>query len=265
MQCFAGWLLILAAFSTCSFQPGLYAQSATATLSGTVSDSSGAVLSGARVTATNNATNVSTVGVTNQSGDYLVPNLAFGEYTVSIVHDGFRKFLETKVVLNAGQRFGLSAKLELGQVADSLTVSASAAALDDKTSQISQVFEPAELADIPLGDRRTLQLVELMPAAVFVSYATGAKPMFSLAGGRSESQMMWIDGGDAQNMRLGVGQVDVDPPVEAVKRTVADPPAATATVLDGPASASVGGAVAAAFHALTSSAPSTEPNPVAAL
>src|ERR1700733_11833579 len=211
----SGRLRLLTALTIFSVLPSLYAQSATATLSGTVTDSSGAALSGARVTATNNSTNVSIVGVSNQSGDYLVPNLAFGEYTVSIVHDGFKRFIENKIVLNAGERFGLNAKLELGQVAESLTVSASAAALDDKTSQISQVFEPAELADIPLGDRRTLQLVNLMPGAVFVSYATGAKPMFSLAGGRSESQMMWIDGGDAQNMRLGVGQVDVGPPVEA--------------------------------------------------
>ncbi len=188
-----------------------------ATISGQVTDSTGASLAGARVTATNLATNVASIQTTNSAGAYLFPNLEIGEYTVAVEHEGFRKYRENKIVLDTAQSFGLNVKLELGSVSETVTVSATAATLDDKTSVIAQTFEPAELADIPLGDRRTLQLVNLMPGAVFVSYATGGKPNFSLAGGRTQSQMLWIDGGSAQNMRLGVGQVDVDPPVEAVE------------------------------------------------
>ncbi len=193
---------------------GMLAQQSS--IGGQVTDATGAPLAGAKVVAVNNATNVANNGVTNESGEYLIPNLEVGEYTVSIEHEGFRKFIETKLVLDTAEKFGLTVKMEIGSVSETVTVSAKVAKLDDQTSEISQVFEPAELADIPLGDRRTLHLVNLMPGAVLVDYVTGAKPNFSLAGGRTQSQMLWIDGGSAQNMRLGVGQVDVDPPVEAV-------------------------------------------------
>src|SRR5204863_6797163 len=57
-------------------------------------------------------------------------------------------------------------------------------------------------------------------AVVFVNYGNtpgNANPNFSIAGGRAQSQMFWIDGGSGQNMRLGAGQINLDPPVEAVK------------------------------------------------
>jgi hypothetical protein len=70
---------------------------------------------------------------------------------------------------------------------------------------------------MPLNGRRALSLVQMAGAAVWVSYGGEAKPNFSLAGGRVQSQMFWLDGGSGQNMRLGVGQVDIDPPVEVIR------------------------------------------------
>ena len=193
------------------------AQSQQASISGQVTDSTGAALVGAHVTANNIATNVATVSVTNESGDYLVPNLEIGEYTVAVEHNGFRRYRETKLVLNTAENFELNVKMELGTVSETVTVSASAATLEDNTSVITQTFEPAEVADLPLGDRRTMNLINLMPGAVFLGYDAGAKPNFSLAGGRTQSQMLWIDGGSGQNMRLGVGQMDIDPPAETIE------------------------------------------------
>jgi hypothetical protein len=188
-----------------------------ASISGEITDSTGAKLAGARIIATNIATNLATAAVSNESGEYLVPNLEIGEYTLTAEHDGFRKYRETKIVLDTAESFGLNIKLELGSVSETVTISASAATLDDKTSVISQTFEPAEVADLPLGDRRTMNLINLMAGAVFVGYDAGNKPNFSLAGGRTQSQMLWIDGGSGQNMRLGVGQMDVDPPAETIQ------------------------------------------------
>jgi hypothetical protein len=62
-----------------------------------------------------------------------------------------------------------------------------------------------------------MNLVNLAAGAVFVDYTTGGKPNFSLAGGRTQSQMVWLDGGSTQNMRLGAGQLDTDPPAESVQ------------------------------------------------
>ena len=188
-----------------------------ASITGQVTDSSGATLAGARVTATNLATNGTTVAISNASGDYLVSNLEVGEYTVTIEHEGFHRYREDKLVMNTAESFSLNVRMELGAVSDTITVSASAATLEDTTSVITQTFEPAELNDIPLGDRRTMNLINLTAGAVFIGYDAGNKPNFSLAGGRTQSQMLWIDGGSAQNMRLGVGQMDVDPPVETVE------------------------------------------------
>jgi hypothetical protein len=70
---------------------------------------------------------------------------------------------------------------------------------------------------MPLGDRRSMNLINTIGGAVFVNYDSGQKPNFSLAGGRPQSQMFWIDGGTGQNMRLGIGQIDLDPPVETVQ------------------------------------------------
>ena len=70
---------------------------------------------------------------------------------------------------------------------------------------------------MPLGDRRAMNMINITGGAVFVNYDCGQKPNFSLAGGRTQSQMFWIDGGTGQNMRLGIGQIDTDPPVETLQ------------------------------------------------
>ena len=81
------------------------------------------------------------------------------------------------------------------------------------------MIESKSIDSLPLGNRRTLNAVELTGAGVFVSYPNtpaNVTPNFSLAGGRTQSQMAWIDGGNARNMRMGVAQINLDPPVEAV-------------------------------------------------
>ena len=62
-----------------------------------------------------------------------------------------------------------------------------------------------------------MNVIQLVGTAVFAGYDSGLKPNFILAGGRAQSQMFWIDGSSDQNMRLGIGQMDTDPPVEMVQ------------------------------------------------
>ena len=78
--------------------------------------------------------------------------------------------------------------------------------LDTRNSEGCQLIEAKTIEDMPLGDRRAMNLIEITGAAVFVGCESGCKPNFSLAGGRTRSQMFLIDGGSGQNMRLGVGQ-----------------------------------------------------------
>ena len=111
----------------------------------------------------------------------------------------------------------LDIQLELGNVTEKVTVEATTPLLESATSDVGTTVESKTVADMPLNGRRALSLVDLAAATVWVNYGGEAKPNFSLAGGRVQSQMFWIDGGTGQNMRMGVGQVDIDPPVEVIR------------------------------------------------
>ncbi|MDQ6758628.1 MAG: carboxypeptidase regulatory-like domain-containing protein [Acidobacteriota bacterium] len=193
------------------------AQSNNATISGSVTDNQGASITGAQVVATETDTSVKTTAITNEAGVYSLRNLPIGTYVLTAEHPGFRRYVREGLTLTTGQSLGLDLRLELGAVADSINVSASASLLETRTSDVSQLVESKSIEDIPLGDRRTMNIINITGAAVFVAYDAGAKPNFSLAGGRTQSQMFWIDGGTGQNMRLGIGQIDLDPPVETVE------------------------------------------------
>jgi hypothetical protein len=198
--------------------PGLSpAQSPQATISGIITDSTGAVVPGARVTAINPATTQRATTVTNEQGFYVLTQLAIGDYTIEAEKTGFKKFVRQGLTLTTGATVALDVQLEVGAATDTVTITGAAPLLQTRTSDVSTLIESKTVQDLPLGDRRTLNIVKLTGAAVFVNYDSGGKPNFSLAGGRTQSQMFWIDGGSGQNMRLGIGQVDIDPPVETVQ------------------------------------------------
>jgi len=192
------------------------AQSAQANISGLVSDPQGAVIAGATVRLANLATGSSTTSTTNDSGLYAVRALPIGRYTLTAEKAGFKKLLSTNIALTTGQSLELNLTLEVGAVTESISVSATASSIETRSSDVSQLIEAKTIEDMPIGDRRSMNIIGLTGAAVFVNYDAGGKPNFSLAGGRTQSQNFFIDGGTAQNMRLGIGQVDLDPPVETV-------------------------------------------------
>jgi Carboxypeptidase regulatory-like domain len=193
------------------------AQSPQATISGIVTDATGAVVPGVQVTALNPSTAQRTTATTNAQGFYVLTQLPVGDYTVEAEKTGFKKFLRRELTLTTGATTALDIQLEVGVASESVTVTGETQLLQTRTSDVSTLIDSKTVEDLPLGDRRTLNIVKLTGAAVFVAYDTGGKPNFSLAGGRTQSQMFWIDGGSGQNMRLGIGQVDIDPPVETVQ------------------------------------------------
>ena len=191
-----------------------------AAISGVVTDPGGSVVPRATVTATNTGTGVRTLATTNGSGFYDIQNLLIGTYSVMVEHPGFRNYIRPAVPLTTGQVLGLNVQLELGETGQTVTVNAEPPPLETRTSDVTTLIESKSIGALPLGNRRTLNVVQLSGLAVFVNYPNTratANPNFSLAGGRTQSQMAWIDGGNAQNVRMGVGQIDLDPPVEAVE------------------------------------------------
>jgi len=193
------------------------AQTPQAAISGVVTDAQGAVIVGAEVTAANTQTGVNSATRSNHAGFYALRFLPVGEYVLTIEQAGFRRYERQGLRLSTVETLALDVTLEVGAITESLNVTALASTLETRTSEVGQLIESRAVQDLPLGDRRTMNLVNQMGAAVFINYDAGGKPNFSLAGGRTQSQMFWIDGGTGQNMRLGIGQIDMDPPVEVVE------------------------------------------------
>jgi hypothetical protein len=205
----------------CLFATLCLAQSNLAGISGVVTDASGGTIPDAVVAATNTQTGIATSRKTNTSGYYNLENLAIGRYSLTIEHPGFRRYVRENITLTTGQQLGLDVQLDVGETGQAVTVSAEAPLTETRTSDVGQLVESKSIEGLPLGNRRTLNVLQLSGAAVFVSYPintpANVNPNFSLAGGRTQSQMAWIDGSNAQNIRIGAGQINMDPPVEAVE------------------------------------------------
>ncbi|MGH9338860.1 MAG: carboxypeptidase regulatory-like domain-containing protein [Acidobacteriota bacterium] len=193
------------------------AQTANGRIAGLVTDPAGAVVPGVEVTTINEETGVSYLALTDDVGRYTFVLLPPGRYRLSAALPGFRTYDRRGLVLGTGEHLSVDFRLELGEMSEVVTVTESASLLETNTSDISQLIESKNVSDLPLNGRRALSLAAVVPATVWVSYSGNAKPNFSLAGGRTQSQVIWIDGGNGQNMRLGVGQIDSDPPVEVVR------------------------------------------------
>lgn len=188
-----------------------------ARVSGRVVDPGGAVIPNAAIVAQNEETGVRTEAQSNEAGVYVLPFLQPGRYTISVSQPGFKRFTRSGLVLQTADVITLDLQLEIGDLAESVTVSAEAPLLESASSTVSQMVDSRVVSDMPLSGRRALELTKLIGGAVFIDYSGQAKPNFSLSGGRVQNQMFWLDGGNIQNMRLGIGQVDTDPPVEVIK------------------------------------------------
>ncbi len=198
------------------FAPLAMAQT-TAQINGAVTDSSGGTVALAEVSVTNLSTGARRETATAERGYFSLPLLPSGSYRLTVRKDGFKPLTRQGITLTTGQSLELNITLEIGSISEAISVVATSSILETRSSDAGQFVEAKTIENMPLGDRRSMNIINLMGGAVFVNYDAGAKPNFSLAGGRTQSQMFWIDGGSGQNMRLGIGQMDMDPPVEAVQ------------------------------------------------
>jgi hypothetical protein len=152
----AGVLVLLAAM------PAL-AQRTTATIRGTVSDATDAILPGVTVTATNVDTGLARSTVTNQSGIYFIAELPIGRYTVAAELSGFKVGTRTGVALRVADEVAVDFVLQAGDVTESVTVEASATPVKLVGGDVSGVITGEQVRELPLNGRNFLQLATLMP------------------------------------------------------------------------------------------------------
>lgn len=190
----------------------LFGQQAS-TLTGSVTDGSAAAIRDAIVRLTNTQTGEAFSGLTTAAGSYTIPLIKPGQYELIVSAQGFKQYHQKGITLETGTTARVDLQLEIGAVAESVTVEASAPLLNSDTSSLGSVVNNNSIASLPLVGRRAAQLVRLNGFVV----QNGSGSTFAIAGGRGDNAMWTIDGGNAQNILLGVATLNFDPPVESLE------------------------------------------------
>ena len=199
------------------------AQSERGTITGTVSDSTGAVVPGASVTVTNVATNVALIATTNQAGEYTVPGVAVGKYNLRVERQGFRAFVLAGITVDAAISVRADAVLQVGEARQTVEVEATAVQLQTQDATSSTSVENTLVNDLPLeisGTVRTpFDLAALTPDAKNLGGDNG----FMLGGGQAASYGTSLDGVSTNTSRaLSKSWVASNAPsVEAIEQFTA--------------------------------------------
>ena len=147
----------------------------TASISGTVTDASGAAVAGATVTATNVDTGIATTQSTNGQGYYSFQSLALGKYTIEVQQKGFKAYQKTGVVLDVNDALVVDVTLQVGQSTEKIVVESSALHVEASSTQMGEVIAGKEMTDVPLLTRSYTDLLSLQPGVVSTaSGMTGA-------------------------------------------------------------------------------------------
>jgi hypothetical protein len=162
-------------FALALFTSGRLLAGVTASISGTVTDPSGAVVAGANVTATNVDTGVATALTTNAQGFYSFQSLPLGNYTISVQQSGFKGYAQTGVVLDVNSALVIDVKLAVGATTEKVEVSSTALHVDTESTQMGEVITGKTMTDVPLVTRSYTDLLSLQPGvAQTASQMSGA-------------------------------------------------------------------------------------------
>src|SRR4051794_17389843 len=153
-----GFVLLFPSLSIAQFEQGQIA--------GTVKDSSQAVVVGARVTAIDRRSGLQSNTTTGSNGAYVIPNLPAGQYEVTVQAQGFKRLSDTSVRVDAATRTTLDVSLEVGQVTETVSVSATAALIDSETAQVGRTVESKQITDLALNGRNPIKLAVLKAGVI---------------------------------------------------------------------------------------------------
>ncbi|HUQ95380.1 MAG TPA: carboxypeptidase-like regulatory domain-containing protein [Bryobacteraceae bacterium] len=147
-----------------TFAPNAFAQSTgTATVVGSVTDSSGAIVPNAKITVRNLETQFVSEGITNAAGAYYVPNLISGNYEVAVEAAGFKKYVQTGLILRINEQPRIDVTLQLGNVSESVQVSASTPLLETESAGNGQILESELVQKIPVMQKFVHRVLLYMP------------------------------------------------------------------------------------------------------
>ncbi len=182
------------------FAASVWAQ-AVSQIQGTVQDASGAAVPGAEVKATQIATGTVRTTLSAADGNYVLPNLPIGPYTVEVAKQGFTKYVQTGIVLQVATSPTIDIALNVGQVSEQVNVEANASQVETQTTSVGSVMETERVLELPLNGRNSADLIQNLGAAVNTGVAGGASSRsmnggvgYSVAGGQSYGVSYQLDG-----------------------------------------------------------------------
>jgi hypothetical protein len=199
------------------------AQQDAATVTGEVTDPTGAVVPGATVTVTNLGTGIALTTVTNDSGLYSLPGLRPGDYTLVIEFQGFSKFARTGITLQVAQVVRLDARLQTGNLTEAVEVSAATPLLQTTNSSRGSVIDERKIVDLPLNGRDYNQLALLSPGVLPGTprlASVNFKGVLNVNGNRTFNNVFLLDGVDNisySNSFRGENVQLVQPSIEALQ------------------------------------------------
>ena len=174
----------------------------TATIVGTVTDSSGGVIPNAKVTVSNPEKGFTRDLVTNTAGEYTAAKMPTGDYVVSAEVTGFQKLVRSEITLAVGQTLRVDLQLSVGQTTQEVTVAGNAPRVETETAAVSDVVAGTQISNLELNGRNFVQLALLVPGAApanglnATSVGVGSNTLISFNGGRYAYNNWEVDGGN---------------------------------------------------------------------
>jgi Carboxypeptidase regulatory-like domain len=221
------WGRVASCLFMCLVCPAIYGQ-ATGSLSGTVTDATGAPVRGAGVTVTAPAIGLSRAATTDESGQYVVPLLGVGSYTVNVQLQGFQTAETKDIVLQVDQHQEVDFKLSPATVSTTVEVAATPVAVQTSDATLGQVITSQQVSDLPLNGRDFVQLATLTPGATQetnpYSFFNGgpsseasARGSYSLSvgGSRANTTDWLLDGVD--NNELTAGAIGILSSIDSIQ------------------------------------------------
>jgi Carboxypeptidase regulatory-like domain len=191
----------LVVFSVLNSNEALHAQTAAGSIVGIIRDNTGNVVSGAQVTVLNRATNQSVSATTNSSGYYSFPLLQPALYQITVRAAGFKEYLQDNIQLDVAQTRNVDASLDVGQVTESVTVTAAPPLLETQTSSLGEVIPNKSVDDLPLNGRNAYGFAALVPGVIApygfsqTAFDEYNDQFISINGSRPNQNLFLLDGG----------------------------------------------------------------------
>lgn len=203
------------------FNVGLAQTATTGQITGNITDQSGAAVPDATVTVTQAGTGQTRNATTNEEGSYTISNLAVGTYRLSVSKSGFKETTVNEVVVNVATITRQAVALEIGQLTETVQITADAVQVETQTGTVGEVVTGEQVRELPLNGRSFVQLTQLQPGvAAADNFDSKSKGLFggvdfSVNGNSSQSNLFLTDG--ANNNDTGSNRtILLFPSIEAI-------------------------------------------------